>query len=190
MGEGAHARVLAEVKEGEARGLSYEAAEASIALLMRRQAEDYVPPFHLLEYRVMTGQHERLGAWAEATMKIAIGDEIVHAVATGDGPVHALDGALRKALAPSYPAVNQIRLVDYRVRILDSQNATAATTRVLIDSSDGPRQWSTVGAGPDILAASWAALADSFEYGVTTSEPQAATAAAIEHESTRRTATR
>ncbi|HUS65211.1 MAG TPA: citramalate synthase [Kofleriaceae bacterium] len=190
VGEGAHARILAEVKEGEARGLSYEAAEASIALLMRRQAPDYVPPFHLLEYRVMTGQHERLGAWAEATMKIAIGDEIVHAVATGDGPVHALDSALRKALASSYPAVNQIRLVDYRVRILDSQNATAATTRVLIDSSDGPRQWSTVGAGPDILAASWAALADSFEYGVTPTEPQAAAAAAIDHESTRRTATR
>jgi 2-isopropylmalate synthase len=189
LGDAAHARVLAEVKEGEARGLSYEAAEASIALLMRRQAAGYVPPFHLLEYRVMTGQHERLGAWAEATMKIAIGDEVVHAVATGDGPVHALDSALRKALAPSYPAVNQIRLVDYRVRILDSQNATAATTRVLIDSSDGPRQWSTVGAGPDILAASWAALADSFEYGVTPSQPQAA-AAVIEHESTRRTATR
>jgi 2-isopropylmalate synthase len=166
----AHARVLAEVKDGEARGLSYEAAEASVALLMRRQSPSYVPPFRLIEYRVMTGQHERLGAWAEATMKIAIGDEIIHAVAAGDGPVHALDSALRKALAPSYPAVNQIRLVDYRVRILDSQNATAATTRVLIDSSDGPRQWSTVGAGPDILAASWSALADSFEYGVTPAE--------------------
>jgi 2-isopropylmalate synthase len=172
VAEGAHARVLAEVKEGEARGLSYEAAEASVALLFRRQAVNYEPPFRLLEYRVMTGHHERLGDWAEATIKIAVGGNVIHAVAEGNGPVHALDGALRKALAPAYPEVHQIRLADYRVRILDSLSATAATTRVLIDSSDGARRWSTVGAGTDILAASWAALADSFEFGLTPSEDQ------------------
>jgi 2-isopropylmalate synthase len=162
----APARALATIKDGEARGLSFEAAEASVALLLRRESAEHVPPFRLMEYRVMTGQHERLGAWAEATIKIAVGSEIVHAVAEGNGPVHALDSALRKALAPSYPAVARIRLVDYRVRILDGQSATAATTRVLIDSTDGARRWSTVGAGTDILAASWAALADSFEFGI------------------------
>ena len=162
----APARALATIKDGEARGLSFEAAEASVALLLRREQPGHVPPFRLIEYRVMTGQHERLGAWAEATIKIAVGSEIIHAVAEGNGPVHALDGALRKALTPSYPAVAGIRLVDYRVRILDGQSATAATTRVLIDSTDGPRRWSTVGAGTDILAASWAALADSFEFGI------------------------
>ncbi|HEU5059494.1 MAG TPA: citramalate synthase [Kofleriaceae bacterium] len=162
----APARALATIKDGEARGLSFEAAEASVALLLRRESAEHVPPFRLMEYRVMTGQHERLGAWAEATIKIAVGSEIVHAVAEGNGPVHALDSALRKALTPSYPAVARIRLVDYRVRILDGQSATAATTRVLIDSTDGARRWSTVGAGTDILAASWAALADSFEFGI------------------------
>jgi 2-isopropylmalate synthase len=162
----APARALATIKDGEARGLSFEAAEASVALLLRRESPDHVPPFRLIEYRVMTGQHERLGAWAEATIKIAVGPEIVHAVAEGNGPVHALDSALRKALCPAYPAVARIRLVDYRVRILDGRSATAATTRVLIDSTDGPRRWSTVGAGTDILAASWAALADSFEFGI------------------------
>ncbi|HLU68536.1 MAG TPA: citramalate synthase, partial [Kofleriaceae bacterium] len=164
--DGAEVRALRLIKEGEARGLSYEAAEASVALLLRRQAGDYRPPFRLIEYRVMTGQHERLGAWAEATIKIEVAGEVIHAVAEGNGPVHALDGALRKALAPAYPAVARIRLADYRVRILDSQSATAATTRVLIDSADGARRWSTVGAGTDILAASWAALADSFEFGL------------------------
>ena len=199
----AHARVLAEVKEGEARGLSYEAAEASVALLMRRQDAGYRPPFRLIEYRVMTGQHER-GAWAEATIKIAIGEEIIHAVAEGNGPVHAMDGALRKALQPAYPQVDRIRLADYRVRILDGKSATAATTRVLIDSADGTRRWSTVGAGTDILAASWAALADSFEFGLAPPEgadlPERATdtggaapveaAAETAHESQRRTASR
>jgi 2-isopropylmalate synthase len=158
---------LAEIKQGEARGLSFEAAEASVALLLRRRAPCYAAPFRLIEYRVMTGFQERLGNWAEATIKVAVGAQIIHAVAEGTGPVHALDGALRKALAPAFPEVDAIRLTDYRVRILDSQSATAATTRVLIDSSDGARAWSTVGAGTDILAASWAALADSFEYGLT-----------------------
>jgi 2-isopropylmalate synthase len=158
---------LAEIKQGEARGLSFEAAEASVALLLRRRGRYYAAPFRLIEYRVMTGFQERLGNWAEATIKVAIGTQVIHAVAEGTGPVHALDSALRKALAPAFPEVAAIRLTDYRVRILDSQSATAATTRVLIDSSDGARAWSTVGAGTDILAASWAALADSFEYGLT-----------------------
>ncbi len=167
VADGDPVHVLAEIKQGEARGLSFEAAEASVALLLRRRAPCYAPPFRLIEYRVMTGFQERLGNWAEATIKVAVGVQVIHAVAEGRGPVHALDGALRKALAPAFPEVAAIRLTDYRVRILDSQSATAATTRVLIDSSDGARRWSTVGAGTDILAASWAALADSFEYGLT-----------------------
>jgi 2-isopropylmalate synthase len=175
------ALVLAEIKEGEARGLSFEAAEASVALLLRRRCPDYAPPFRLIEYRVMTGFQERLGNWAEATIKIAVGGRTIHAVAEGNGPVHALDAALRAALSPAYPHVAAIRLTDYRVRILDSESATAATTRVLIDSSDGARRWSTVGAGTDILAASWAALADSFEFGLSETVE-------VEHEGARRSA--
>jgi 2-isopropylmalate synthase len=174
--------VLAEIKEGEARGLSFEAAEASVALLLRRRSPDYAAPFRLIEYRVMTGFQERLGNWAEATIKIAVGGRTIHAVAEGNGPVHALDAALRAALSPAYPHVAAIRLTDYRVRILDSESATAATTRVLIDSSDGARRWSTVGAGTDILAASWAALADSFEYGLSE------IVEVIEHDGARRSA--
>ena len=143
-----HGLVLAEIKQGEARGLSFEAAEASVALLLRRRSPEYAPPFRLIEYRVMTGFEEPLGNWAEATIKVTIGAQVIHAVAEGNGPVHALDGALRKALAPAFPDVAGIRLTDYRVRILDSQSATAATTRVLIDSSDGARRWSTVGRAP------------------------------------------
>jgi 2-isopropylmalate synthase len=158
--------LVREIKEGEARGLAFEAAEASLALMLRRSAGDYRPPFRLVDYKVMVGQREGQATFAEATVQIAVGDEVMHTAATGNGPVSALDAALRKALRPHHPAVDHIHLVDYKVRILDRRSGTEATTRVLVDSTDGERRWSTMGASPNILEASWHALADSIEFGL------------------------
>jgi 2-isopropylmalate synthase len=159
--------VVKEIKEGEARGLHFEAAEASVALMLKRRAPDYRPPFKLVDYKVMVGQREGQATFAEATVQITVGDEVMHTAAVGNGPVSALDAALRKALRPHHPHIDQIHLVDYKVRILDGRTGTQATTRVLVDSTDGDRRWSTMGASPNILEASWHALADSIEYGLT-----------------------
>lgn len=102
----------------------------------------------------------------EATVKVRVGDEMLHTAADGDGPVHALDKALRKVLLPVYPVIEQFHLVDYKVRILDGENATGATTRVLIDTQNTRGRWSTVGASANIIEASWQALADGIEYGL------------------------
>ncbi|HEY3355994.1 MAG TPA: citramalate synthase [Polyangia bacterium] len=161
-----HREVLARIKEDEFRGASFEAAEASVALMLRRSAPGYEAPFRLLDYKVMVGQRADDDTFAEATIKIAIGAQVLHTAAEGSGPVHALDAALRKALVPVYPAVARIQLVDYKVRILDGKEGTRATTRVLLDSRDGERSWSTVGASTNIIEASWRALADSIEYGL------------------------
>jgi 2-isopropylmalate synthase len=158
--------VLAGVKDREAKGFSFEVAGASVALLLRRSAADYTPPFRLIEYKAIVGHREGGASFAEATIKIDVNGTIQHTAAEGNGPVSALDAALRKALASAYPEVLTIRLADYKVRILDGRDGTSATTRVLIDSSDGLRQWTTVGAAPNILEASWFALADSIEYGL------------------------
>ena len=165
---GVEGRVLEAIKSGEARGFAYEAAEASVALLLRRQDPGYAPPFKLLDWKVLAGP-----AGAEAVLKLRVGERVVHTAAEGDGPVNALDAALRKALAPELPRTASIALHDYKVRILDGQLGTAAVTRVLITSGDGERTWSTVGASPSILEASWQALADSFEYGLTPADGQA-----------------
>jgi 2-isopropylmalate synthase len=164
---GTEVEVLEQIKEREARGSSFEAAEASVALLLRRRSAGYKPLFRLLDYKVMAGHREVDGAFAEATIKIAVGDDVLHTAAEGCGPVGALDAALRKALAPVFPAVRDIQLVDYKVRILDGRDGTSATTRVLIDSRDAHRHWSTVGASSNIIEASWNALADGIEYGLT-----------------------
>ena len=104
---------------------------------------------------------------AEAMVKIRVGGELQHTAAEGNGPVNALDSAVRKALGQCYPKVNDVKLVDYKVRILDSQAATGARTRVLIESTDGTRYWTTVGSSTDIIEASWLALADALEYALT-----------------------
>jgi 2-isopropylmalate synthase len=158
--------VLREIKENEARGFSYEAAEASVALMLARQEADYSPPFRLLDYMVTVEHRDRRGTFAEATVKLRIGDEVVHTAAEGNGPVAALDTALRKALLPVYPQLGRLKLVDYKVRILDSGSATGATTRVLVDTTDGLQTWGTVGASANIIEASWRALADAVEYGL------------------------
>jgi 2-isopropylmalate synthase len=160
------AGVLGDIKRNEARGFSYEAAEASVALMLVRQAPGYAPPWRLIDYVVTVEHRDRRGTFAEATVKVEVGGDVVHTAAEGDGPVSALDRALRKALSPVYPELARIKLDDYKVRILDGGSGTSATTRVLIDSTDGHRHWGTVGASQNIIEASWRALTDAIEYGL------------------------
>ncbi len=160
------AEVVAEIKANEARGFSYEAAEASVALLVARQARDYLPPYRLLDFMVSVGSRDGRATFAEATVKVEVEGRVEHTAAEGDGPVSALDRALRKALAPVYPELEHIKLVDYKVRILDGERATSATTRVLIYTTNGRETWSTVGASINIIEASWRALTDAIEYGL------------------------
>ncbi len=160
------ARVLNEIKELENQGYVFEGAEASIAIRLRRAQPDYTPLFTLIDFTVLVEDRRDRGALSEAMVKLDIGGDIVHTAAEGNGPVNALDLALRKALLPYYPQLADFQLADYKVRILDSQNATAATTRVLIDTQNGHHRWSTVGAGTNIIHASWLALVDSVEYGL------------------------
>jgi 2-isopropylmalate synthase len=163
---GDEAAVLQDVKQRESRGYAFEAAEASVALLLRRRAPGYVPPFELVDYKVMVGQRPGEGAFADAAIKIRVRGEVVHTAAEGNGPVSALDAALRKALAGAYPEVAGIHLEDYKVRILDGVAGTSATVRVMIDSARGEARWTTMGASSNVLEASWIALADGIEYGL------------------------
>jgi 2-isopropylmalate synthase len=159
-------RVVKAIKANEARGFSYEAAEASVALMLAREEPDYEPPYRLIDYMVTVEHRKHRGTFAEATVKVDIAGNTYHTAAEGDGPVNALDGALRKALEPTFPALKNIKLTDYKVRILDGTEATSAVTRVLIDTTDGHRSWSTVGASTNIIEASWWALTDALEYGL------------------------
>jgi 2-isopropylmalate synthase len=166
VSEGSEVETLKEIKEAEARGVSYESAEASVALLLGRKAPDYQPLFSVVEYKVEVGRRSGSETFAEAVVKLRVGGHTLHTASEGIGPVGALDGALRKALTPVYPALADIHLADYKVRILDGKDGTGATTRVLIDSRSGERAWSTVGASPNIIQASLDALVDSIEYGL------------------------
>ncbi len=154
------------IKELEYRGFTFEGAEASVELMLRRAHADYHPPFRLIDFMTIVEHRQRRGLLAEATVKIRVGDQIYHTAAEGNGPVNAMDLALRKALLPVYPQLAQFELADYKVHILDSDAGTAATTRVLIDMQNGARRWSTVGASANIIEASWIALADAVEYGI------------------------
>jgi len=158
-------KVLNEVKRLESEGYEFEAAEGSFELLLRRQLGLHRPLFELHEYHCSfrrTGE----GNWnkCEATVKLSVNGTPEYTVAEGDGPVDALDAALRKALRPFYPEIDAIKLDDYKVRIINGQEGTAARTRVLIDSTDGLHNWGTVGVSDNIIEASWLALVDSFEY--------------------------
>lgn len=160
------AEVLHEIKTLESQGFSFEAAEASVALMMKRQEPGYQAPFKLIDFSVTVEHRRGRGIFAEATVKVEVDGEIQHTAAEGNGPVNALDNALRKALIGKYPALAHFQLADYKVRILDSDSGTGATTRVLIDTQNGTKRWSTVGASANIIEASWRALADSVEYGL------------------------
>jgi len=154
------------VKKLESEGLAFEGAEASFELLIRRHQADYVAPFRILDYTCLVEQRSGRELLAEATVKVQVDGEVLHTAADGNGPVNALDAALRKALRAFYPQLDSVHLYDYKVRILDGDSATAARTRVIIDSSDGTREWSTMGSDTNIIAASAQALADSLEYAI------------------------
>ena len=158
--------VLARIKDLEHQGFQFEGAEASVDLLLRRTDQEHRPPFRLVDFHVLVRGHPDGGMLSEAAVKVEIGDQIVHTAADGNGPVNALDSAVRKALLPIYPQLASVRLTDYKVRILDSDAGTAARIRVLITSSDGETTWSTVGCGTNVIEASWIALADAFEYAL------------------------
>ncbi len=158
--------VLAEIKALEARGFSFEGAEASVVMMLKRQTQGYTAPFELIDFSALVEHRSGRGIFAEATVKVKVGNEIQHTVAEGNGPVNALDTALRKALIHHYPQISQFQLSDYKVRILDGANGTSAITRVLIDTKNGSKSWSTVGASTNIIEASWRALVDSVEYGL------------------------
>jgi 2-isopropylmalate synthase len=158
--------VLANIKSLEAQGFTFESAEGSLNIMLQKLQHDYQPPFELIDFTVVVEHRQGRGILAEATVKVRIGDEIVHTAADGNGPVSALDAALRKALIDIYPALDEVRLSDYKVRILDSESGTSAAVRVLIDTKNGTRQWSTVGASPNVIEASWRALSDSYEYAL------------------------
>ena len=161
------AKVLDQIKQLEAQGFTFEGAEASVELMLRRTHPAYVPPFEMTDYWVMVQKRRGgRGTIVEATVKVRVGPQIMHTVAEGNGPVNALDAALRQALTGIFPQISSVRLEDYKVRILDGENNTAATTRVLIETRQGTRRWSTVGASPNIIDASWRALADSMEYAL------------------------
>lgn len=159
------AAIIQQVKELEHEGYQFEGADGSFELLVRKAIGKYQPFFKLHYYKILGEQpplDKSLCSFAQLKIEVDGKEEIT--AGEGDGPVHALDVALRKALEHFFPAVADIRLTDYKVRVLDSKSATAARVRVLIESTDGIDQWATVGVSPDVMAASWQALVDSFEY--------------------------
>jgi len=161
--EGA-ARAIEQLKEREHRGYHYEAAPASFELLLRNEAGLYQPLFRLESYRVVTERRAGGEVETEATIKVEVDGERVMRVAEGNGPVNALDRALRDAIVDRYPHLADIELTNYKVRILDEAHGTGAVTRVLLDSTDGTHEWGTTGVSENIIEASWQALVDSLEY--------------------------
>jgi 2-isopropylmalate synthase len=159
-----------QIKDLEARGFTFESAEGSVKVLLQRLQPEYSAPFELVDFMVVVENRQGRGIISEATVKVKIGDRIVHTAAEGNGPVNALDAALRKALINDYPQLATVSLADYKVRILDSDSGTSASVRVLIDTKNGKQRWSTVGASTNIIEASWNALEDSFEYALLNGE--------------------
>jgi len=169
--------IVQHVKDQESKGFSYEGANASFDLVLRRALPNYEAPFELVDFMVVIENRRRSSfgtGWrkdgaehpmlSEATVKVRVGDNILHTAAEGDGPVGALDGALRKGLIDAYPELNAIRLTDYKVRVVNEGVGTGAAVRVVIESADDKDVWYTVGASTNILEASWLALTDSFEW--------------------------
>jgi 2-isopropylmalate synthase len=159
-------RVLDRVKEKEHAGYHYEAADASFELLVRTEMGLQVELFHLETFRIIVEKREDGTTISEATVKVHVGGDRFIETAEGNGPVNALDKALRMAIERKFPHVHDIRLVNYKVRILDEDKGTAANTRVLIDSSDGRETWGSVGVGVNVVEASWQALVDSISFGL------------------------
>ena len=155
-------RLLAQLKSLEHEGYQFEDAEASFQLLALGALGKRERLFDPVEYRVWIGS----AGSPEAVVRLKVGNEEVHTASLGVGPAHALDQALRKALLPHYPQIEMFHLIDFKVRILDGENATAAKTRVHVETSDGVKSWNTVGVGENVIAATWQAIIDSIEYGL------------------------
>jgi 2-isopropylmalate synthase len=153
-----------QLKQREHRGYHYEAAQASFELLLRREAAVYEPLFELESFRVTTEKREGSRVETEATIKVVVDGERYVEVAEGNGPVNALDKALRAAIGARHPHLADVELTNYKVRILDESHGTGAVTRVLLDSTDGQREWGTIGVSENIIEASWEALVDSLAY--------------------------
>ena len=162
----AAARVVERVKQLEHEGFHFEAADGSFDLLIRRETGEYAPLFRLESWRVIAEKREDGRVQTEATIKIWVEGERYVRTAEGNGPVNALDAALRAAISETYPHLGDIRLVNYKVRILDEQKATGAVTRVLLDASDGKDTWGAIGVSENVIEASWDALVDSLEAGM------------------------
>ena len=157
--------ILAHIKKLEKGGYEFEAADASFELLVRRSLEKLPAPFQLDSYKVEVARaRPKARETSKATVTVRVGKKARKTSASGDGPVNALDAALRKALLPSFPALKKMKLIDYKVRIVNSRGGTAARTRVLVESTDGQREWGTVGVSTNILEASAHALVDSLSY--------------------------
>jgi 2-isopropylmalate synthase len=164
LGEQEASQAVERLKEREHRGYHYEAAPASFELLLRREADSYESLFELESFKVLVEKRADGAVETEATIKVRVDGERYVRVAEGNGPVNALDSALRGAIADRYPHLADIELTNYKVRILDESHGTGAVTRVLLDSSDGEREWGTIGVSENIIEASWEALVDSLEY--------------------------
>jgi 2-isopropylmalate synthase len=158
------ARLIDRVKELEHEGFQFEAADGSFELLLRKETGDYEPLFRLESWRCIVEQRADGKCETEATIKIWVDGERYVRTAEGNGPVNALDTALRDAIGEIHPHLKDIELVNYKVRILDENHGTGATTRVLLETSDGHRTWGTIGVAENVIAASWQALVDSLEY--------------------------
>jgi len=158
-------KILDRIKTLESEGYEFEAADASLELLIRRELASYHPSFELDEYHVSMRKNNVHGFTnCEATVKIRVGSSVSHMVANGDGPVNALDNSLRRALREPFPLIDHVKLFDYKVRIVNSATGSAARIRVLITSTNGDRDWGTVGVSDNVIEASWLALTDSVEY--------------------------
>lgn len=157
-------QILQKLKELEYEGYQYEAAESSFDLVIRKALGQYTPFFELREFKVIVNEPPIQDISSSAIIKINVGNQDEITASEGDGPVNALDRALRKALERFYPEISEMKLTDYKVRVLDSDSATAARVRVLIESTDGDEVWTTIGVSTDIIDASWKALVDSIEY--------------------------
>jgi 2-isopropylmalate synthase len=168
-------RAVEQLKEREHLGYHYEAADASFELLLRKETAEYVPLFRLEGFRVITDKREDGRVQTEATIKIWVEGERFVRTAEGNGPVNALDRALRDAITDRYPHLADIELTNYKVRILDETHGTGAVTRVLLDSSDGEHEWGTIGVSENIIEASWEALVESLEYAFQPREQPSAT---------------
>src|ERR1700760_2349002 len=160
------AAMVGREKEAGPRGAHYEAADGSFELLLRKETGDYAPLFRLESWRAIVEKRADGRVETEATIKLWVGGERYVRTAEGNGPVHALDRALREALIEIHPELREIELVNFKVRILDETKGTDAVTRVLLDASDGDRVWGSIGVSENVIESSWDALVDSLEYGM------------------------